>query len=267
LERWKKLPYLMDYQEAGTPKPGAAVLAEMMGGGYKLPLLITENYGRGRTAVLATSGTWRWQMSQPLGDTTHHMFWQQLLRWLVWDTPGHVLASTSRQILFDDGHIELFADVRDQDYNPAPAAQVQAHVIGPDGITAMVDMAPVPDRPGSFQAEWTAEKPGSYIVEMRGTDEGRELGRDVLNFERVDGVAENFHTEQNRDLLERLSAQTGGRYWRPQEISKLASEIPYSEAGITMSETKDLWNLPVVFLAIVLLRAGEWLLRRRWGIV
>ncbi len=29
IERWKKLPYLMDYQEAGTPKPGAAVLAEM----------------------------------------------------------------------------------------------------------------------------------------------------------------------------------------------------------------------------------------------
>ncbi len=29
VERWKKLPYLMDYQEAGTPKPGAVVLAEM----------------------------------------------------------------------------------------------------------------------------------------------------------------------------------------------------------------------------------------------
>jgi uncharacterized membrane protein len=266
-ERWKKLPYLMDYQEAGTPKPGAAVLAEMMGGGHKLPMLITENYGRGRTAVLATSGTWRWQMSQPLGDTTHHMFWQQLLRWLVWDTPGHVVATASNQMLYDDGHIRLFADVRDESYNPAPGAQVEAHVIGPDGITAMVDMAPVPDHPGSFQADWTAEKPGSYVAEVSGTEEGKELGRDVLNFERIDGIAENFHAEQNRDLLERLSAQTGGRYWRPEEISKLAEQIPYSEAGITMSETKELWNLPAVFLAIVLLRSAEWLLRRRWGIV
>ncbi len=66
-ERWKKLPYLMDYQEVGTPKPGAAVLVEMTGGGRKLPMLITQNYGRGRTAVLATGGTWRWKMSQPLG--------------------------------------------------------------------------------------------------------------------------------------------------------------------------------------------------------
>ena len=68
VERWKKLPYLMDYQEAGTPKPGAVVLAQLNAGNQKLPLLITQNYGRGRTAVLATSGTWRWQMSQPLGD-------------------------------------------------------------------------------------------------------------------------------------------------------------------------------------------------------
>jgi len=266
-EHWKKLPYLMDYQESGTPKPGAAVLAEMIGGGHRFPLLITENYGRGRTAVLASSGTWRWQMSQPLGDTTHDMFWRQLLRWLVWDTPGHVVATVSNPMLLDDGHIRLFADVRDESYNPAPGAQVEAHVIGPGGITAMVDMAPVPDRPGSFQAEWTAEKPGSYVAEVSGADQGKELGRDVLNFERMDGVAENFHTEQNRDLLERLSAQTGGRYWRPQEISKLADQIPYSEAGITMSETKELWNLPAVFLAIVLLRSAEWLLRRRWGIV
>ena len=89
VDRWKKLPYLMDYQDPGTPKPGAAVLAQMRAGGRDdAALLITENYGRGRTAVLATSGTWRWQMGLPLGDTSHDMFWRQLLRWLVADTPG-----------------------------------------------------------------------------------------------------------------------------------------------------------------------------------
>src|SRR5712671_2579905 len=99
VERWKKLPYLMDYQEAGTPKPGAVVLAEMIAGNRKMPLLVTENYGRGRTAVLATGGTWRWQMSQPLEDQTHEEFWQQLLRWLVMDTPGHIVASVPSQML------------------------------------------------------------------------------------------------------------------------------------------------------------------------
>jgi hypothetical protein len=96
---------------------------------------------------------------------------------------------------------------------------------------------------------------------------GASLGRDVLTFQRIDGVAENFHTGQNRDLLERLATQTGGRYWRPQDLSKLVDDIKYSEAGVTTRETLDLWNMPIVFLALVLLKAGEWLLRRRWGIV
>ena len=95
----------------------------------------------------------------------------------------------------------------------------------------------------------------------------QELGRDVLTFQRMDGVAENFHTEQNRDLLERLASQTGGQYWKPADLAKLAAGIPFSEAGVTMRETRDLWNLPLVFLVLILLRFSEWWLRRKWGIV
>jgi uncharacterized membrane protein len=278
--KWKTLPYLMDYEDPGTPKPGAARLANMITPeGRKLPLLITENFGRGRTAIMATGGSWRWQMSSPLGDTAHDLFWQQLLRWLVSDTPGHVAASVPAQMLFDSGAVTITADVRDQNYNPAPDAKVEAHILGPSGVSALVEMAPVPDSPGQFQAVWSAPKTGAYLTEVtaqrsisnngseRDTGKMKELGRDVLTFQRMDGVAENFHTEQNRELLERLAAQTGGQYWKPADLAKLAGSIPFSEAGVTVRETKDLWNLPLVFLVLVLLRFSEWWLRRKWGIV
>lgn len=267
VERWKKLPYVMDYQEPGTPKPGAVVLAEMSAGGRKMPFLTTQNYGRGRTAVLATAGTWRWQMSQALEDQTHEQFWQQLLRWLVTDTPGRVVASVPNQMLFDDGDIQLSAEVRDKTYLPAGDARVQAHILGPAGIAAQVEMAPDPNTPGAFHADWTADKPGSYLTEIVATRGTEEIGRDTLTFARMDGVAENFHTEQNRELLEKLASQTGGRYWRLQDVSKLPSEISYSEAGITIRDTKELWNMPAVFFVLILLRCSEWLLRRKWGAV
>lgn len=267
VERWKKLPYVMDYQEPGTPKPGAVVLAEMSAGGRKMPFLTTQNYGRGRTAVLATAGTWRWQMSQPLEDQTHEQFWQQLLRWLVTDTPGRVVASVPNQMLFDDGRIQLNAEVRDKTYLPAGDARVEAHILGPAGIAAQVEMAPDPNTPGAFHADWTADKPGSYLTEIVATRGGEEIGRDTLTFARMDGVAENFHTEQNRELLEKLAAQTGGRYWRLQDVNRLPSEISYSEAGITIRDTKELWNMPAVFFVLILLRCSEWLLRRKWGAV
>jgi len=266
--KWKNLPYLMDYEDPGTPKPGAAVLANMITPeGKTLPLLITENFGRGRTAIMATGGSWRWQMSSPLGDTAHDLFWQQLLRWLVSDTPGHVAASVPAQMLLDNGAVTLTADVRDREYNPAPDAKVEAHILGPSGVSALVEMAPVPDNPGQFQAAWSAPRVGAYLTEVTAQRNGTELGRDVLTFQRMDGVAENFHTEQNRDLLERLATQTGGQYWKPADLGKLAGSIPFSEAGVTVRETKDLWDLPLVFLVLLLLRFSEWWLRRKWGIV
>jgi uncharacterized membrane protein len=266
-ERWKKLPYMMNYQDPGRVKLGAATLLEMTANGRKMPLLITQNYGRGRTAVLATGGTWRWQMSMPLEDQSHEAFWRQLLRWMVTDTPGQIITSVPSQMLFDDGRIQISADVRGKDYVPAPDARVEAHILGPEGTAAQVEMAPDPNTPGVFRADWNAEKPGPYMAEITAKRGEEELGRDVLNFQRMDGVAENFHTEQNRPLLERLAQQTGGRYWRPQELSRLPNEISYSEAGITIRDTKELWNMPAVFLLILLLRSSEWLLRRKWGIV
>ena len=89
-------------------------------------------------------------------------------------------------------------------------------------------MAPVPDNPGQFQAAWSAPKTGAYLTEVTAqradpkTGTVKELGRDVLTFQRMDGVAENFHTEQNRELLERLATQTGGQYWKPADLGKLA---------------------------------------------
>jgi putative glutamine amidotransferase len=269
-ERWKKLTYLADYEDAGPPKPGATVLAQMNAGRRKLPLLITQNYGHGRTAIMATGGTWRWQMSEALGDRSHDLFWQQLLRWLVADSPGPVTASTPQSVLMDEGYVQLSALVRDRQFQPASDAHVTANIAGPEGTSALIDLTPSRDTPGLYQAEWTAEKPGAYLAEVTAESAGTQpqvLDGDVLTFRREDGVAENFHTEQNRTLLKQLSSQTGGRYWEPSDLKNLPRDIAYSEAGISVRTTNDLWNMPVVFVLLMGLPAAEWLLRRKWGVV
>ncbi len=209
-------------------------------------------------------------MSEALGDPSHDLFWQQLLRWLVAESPGPVGASTPARVLMDEGRVQLTAQVRDKTFQPAADAHVIAHILGPQGVTALVDLEHSPDTPGQYQVEWTAEKPGNYLAEIVAEgvgDSPQELGRDVLTFEREDGVAENFHTEQNRRLLEQLAAQTGGRYWKPSDLKNLPRDISYSEAGISVRTTKELWNMPIVFLLLLALPIAEWLLRRKWGVV
>jgi hypothetical protein len=235
-----------------------------------LPLLITQNYGHGRTAILATGGTWRWQMSEALGDPSHNLFWQQLLRWLVSESPGPVVASVPERLLMDEGHMQLTAQVRDRQFQKATTAHVTAHVVGPPGVDALIDLTPSEDTPGQYQTEWNAEKPGAYLAEVVAESTGnqpQELGRDVVTFQRSDGVAEHFHTEQNRHLLEQLSSDTGGRYWKPSELNDLPRDISYSEAGISVRSTKELWNMPIIFLLLLALPIGEWLLRRKWGVI
>jgi hypothetical protein len=267
VERWKNLPYLMNFQDAGQKKPGATVLAEArLTSGAKLPLLTIQNYGRGRTAVFATAGSWRWKMLQPVADRSHATFYSQLLRWLVNDTPRRLTVSTPKQILDDESTVKLRADVRDKAFLPAADATVEGHILG-DGVAETIDMRPDALDAGVYNAEWTIPKAGSYVVEVVAKRGVEDLGRDVLTFRKNDGVAENFHVEQNRELLEKLSAETGGKYYKPEDAKKLGRDINYSEAGITVRETRDLWDMPVVFLLLLMLRSGEWLLRRKWGVI
>ena len=88
-----------------------------------------------------------------------------------------------------------------------------------------------------------------------------------MTFRREEGVAENFHREQNRELLEKLADETGGRYYKPSDAKRLPDEIAYSQAGITSHEMKDLWDMPALFLCVLILKSAEWFLRRRWGVV
>jgi uncharacterized membrane protein len=267
-ERWKKMPLVANYNDVGEPKPGAVVLMNVVPPkGGKIPLLAVQNYGRGRAAVFATGGSWRWKMWLEHTDRSHPMFWQQMMRWLAAEAPGPVMISTSRQVVADETAVPLRVEVRGKDFKPRSDVQVQARVMGPDGPAGTVELTPQPLESGVYTTVWNAEKPGAYVVEVMAHRGQEEIGGDVLQFRREDGVAENFRMSQNRELLEKLADETGGRYFKASEAGKLASEIAYSEAGITTRETRDLWDMPAVFLLAFMLRASEWLLRRKWGVV
>ncbi len=268
VERWRTLPALADYQELGEAKPAALVLAEgETSTGRRFPLLAVQNYGLGRTAVFATGGSWKWKMLQEHTDTTHQVFWQQLLRYLVADSARQVSVSTPRQVLFDEGSIALRVVARDKAFAPLADAKVDVHVMGPEGLSDSVELTPSAAEPGVFEGTYEATKPGAYLMEVAATRGSELVGNDVITVRRENGVAENFRTEQNRDLLRKLAEETGGGYFTPENAAKLADEVSYSEAGITTRQMRDLWDMPIVFLLLILLRGAEWLLRRRWGAV
>lgn len=272
LDRWKRMPQVANYAVMGAPKPGAVVLMNVAEQGHRpSPLLTVQNYGRGRVGLFATAGSWRWKMLQEHTDRSHAMFWAQLLRWLVTETPGEVLSSTPRQVLSDDTHVPLRVSVRDRNYDTVSGATVQTTITRPDGNSEVVELKPDPLEPGTYTGDYTAEKAGTYVAETAArqtlSNVKTEFGTDTLTFRREDGVAENFGAAQNKDLLEKLSSDTGGNYYTPGNAKRLSDEVAVSEAGITGHDNLDIWDMPFLFLLAILIRGGEWILRRKWGVV
>lgn len=266
-ELWAGMPQLADFQRIGDLKPAAVTLLGMRHGRELLPLLVRHNYGRGRAVIFATGGSWRWRMGLPSDDARHDTFWQQLLRSLVAGTGGTVRLSTDRTSYADESRVSLRAEVRGKDYRHATEAEVSAVVTPGSGEPTTLALRPSPDEAGVYEAELDASEHGVYRIEVTAHSGDARLGADTLHVRREGGVAEFFGPERNADLLSRLAEGTGGRFWELGEVDALPEEIRFSEAGITAREVLDLWDMPALFMFLLLLRASEWVLRRRTGVV
>jgi hypothetical protein len=261
---WQGLPDLADFQPIGPLRPAAIVLLESVSGSAVSPLLVTQRYGRGSTWLLAAASTWRWRMRLPHEDTRHSEFWRQLLHAIVVATPPRISLDAEPRISGDGAPVELEATVQNEAFEPINDAVVDVTIEGDDGSRATQRLTATGRGDGHYRAVVTPPAEGLYRLQMSAVKGKDALGDASLHTRRIDGLLEHFETQQHRALLERLASETGGRYWSPQDLAGLPEAIRYSKAGMIERQTLDLWNLPIVFLVLLLLKGGEWLLRRAW---
>ncbi|HEX7035821.1 MAG TPA: vWA domain-containing protein [Pseudomonadales bacterium] len=256
-DAWASLPPLGDHQPLGALKPAATTLLEVLIDGEPRPLLVTQPYGLGTTAVLATATTWRWQMRTPPHDVRHTLFWRQLLRQLA------EAARQQREVRLtatDDG-IEVALIERDELFEPRRVARAHALVFGPAGVEQRLELTSE-GVSGVLRGRHPVSDPGVYRVDVHPPGDPEPVTR----FVRIGGErAEHFEPARNDALLERIAESTGGRYWRPEEIGDIARALTFDAAGLKRIERFPLWDMPAALLLLVALKGGEWLLRRRWG--
>lgn len=261
LDAWQELPEVADYQLTGNLKPAAVTLLAADTDVGRVPLLVMQTFGKGHAYILATGGTWRWQMSMPLEDTKHEMFWRQVLRALVASAPENVSLEAAR--VGPGAAIALRAEFRDDGFNPLDAVSVTVIASHASGEAVTVAMRPG-EEPGVYTGELLPTDPGTWYFEAIAAKDGVPVaaGRSSLLHEAVQ--AEYFGFRANPELLRRVSETTGGRYFDAGNLDGLTDLLRYSSAGITETEYRSVWDAPAVFFLLILLKGGEWLLRRRW---
>jgi uncharacterized membrane protein len=268
--RWDSLPPLTMVNRIGSLRAGATLLlsGRTEDGRSDVPVLAWQRYGRGFSAVFGVQDSWLWRMdtSIPVEDKTHETLWRQLVRWLVDDVPApfEVAASPSRVapgepvMLRAQVSTPLFVDVND--------ATVTATVTAPDGRTQSLPLEWALRDDGSYSARFTPTDTGRYVIEavaQRGRDSVQVATSTLLVDERGADVAQ---AELRASLLKRIADETGGKYYALADADRVADDAIFTNAGVTVREARDLWDMPVVFLLMALLLGAEWAYRRWRGL-
>jgi uncharacterized membrane protein len=262
-KRWLSMPALAGATALGAPRPGAQVLAVANTVDGVRPLVAVHRYGRGRAMVFTGEASWRWRMQLPSTDRTHEMFWRQTARWLASGAPDPVDAAPLGNVI--PGTIQrVSVDVRDRAFEPVRNADVTMRITMPGGEVRDLRPTLLDARAGRYAAQTRFDQPGVYRV----TAQARR-GRDLLGSSDqwvLAGAAdvEMADPRLNEDVLRRVSRASGGRYLEGTDISRLGALLASSSDPVP-PRLQELWHNIWIFIAVVMLLAAEWYLRRRWG--
>ena len=262
---WRELPEIADYQRVGTLKPAAVALLSVDTGTATSPLLMTQPFGRGHSYILASGGTWRWQMSMPVEDQSHETFWRQLLRTLVASAPKNIALAASDKTGVSG--VALRAEFKEDDFTPMENIGVTAVVSHEDGATLSVGLEPSADEPGVYHANFEPDTTGTWYVEAVAERDNAPVSTARASLFHEMGQAEHFNIRSNPNLMARLSESTGGQVIAASDVDTVADLLRYSSAGITELEYRSIWDALAVFLLLLALKSGEWLLRRHWSTI
>ena len=253
---------------ADTDRGSASLPGDAFAGGENRIVMAFQRYGRGRSIVLAVQDTWLWQMHHAvsLEDQSHETFWRQLLRWIVAETPDAVEATAVEETVEAGEAVTIEATVLDAGFLEVNGADVNARITLPTGETRALPMEWTISDDGRYTAAFTPEMNGSYEIEVQAERDTTRLGSAATSVRVAPGTAEFRDPRQRRSLLERIADETGGRYYTPASAATLPEDIRFTGGGVTVTEERDLWDMPILFLLLAGLMGAEWIHRRRRGL-
>jgi hypothetical protein len=289
--RWPRLPPHY-WAIVGQPKPGAQVLAvaddpanpNQPTRAQDHAVIVRHNYGLGRVLFVGIDSTWRWRYR--MGDTYHHRFWGQVIRWAASDRPlltgnQFVRFGPRDPVYSPEQEVEVIVRLSELAKQLSPTALAGIRVWKQtDGAPEAVGLFPLSKRPGSgreFDGRLRDLPGGSYTLEVVIPELGEQLngppdktGQPEPLRARFDVIApdsgELGETTMNRQLLDDLASRSGGQLVLPEEASKLVELLTAKPATRTTRQEWPLGRSWWTFALVVSLLTLEWGVRKWVGL-
>lgn len=163
--------------------------------------------------------------------------------------------------------VTLTSDVMDPEYKGVNEGRIAAHITAPSGKVEDVPMEWTVEQDGEYRARFTPGEDGLYRIAVDGQDKaGVAVERGTMAMRVAPSDAEYFDAAMRTPLLRRVAEETEGRFFRASETASLADAISYSGKGVTVTDERELWDMPIVLFCLMGLMGGEWLFRRTKGL-
>ncbi|MCD6304496.1 MAG: hypothetical protein J7M21_05995, partial [Planctomycetes bacterium] len=237
-------------------------------------LIACQNVAAGQVLMLSFDRTWR--LRYRVGDTYHHRFWGQVVRW-----------ATANKLQAGTDFVKLGTD-RTR-YEPGRTIHVRAKIVQPDLTPVISDNVAVKLYRGGRlllrkKLQYRQSSAGLYEADVRVAGSGRyrlELeapeAEPILAAEKVRRVTTEFSVDPvgsreerelsaDRDLLARLAAKTGGVVVEPYDAADVLDRLGPASLVHRQRREVRLWDSWPLLVLIITLGTIEWVLRKRVGL-
>lgn len=289
-KKWSEFP-VHYWGVEGRLKPGATRLAFAMDPKKKdAPattdaLFAQQRYGAGHVLYLGIDSTWRWRFKS--GDTHHHRFWGQALRWAAADKllpAGNkvVRFGTREAVHRSDQPVDIAVRFHPE-AGPLPADLAPRARILPVDFGQPVAVTTLSQRPGQprlFTAQVRDLIPGRYRVEVDLPPGLQKFAAGSSDKKKPDRAAE-FTIKPPEDvetkdltvdwqLLSNLARQSGGEFFTAETVDRLVDLLERRVTRHDVPEQLRPWrDEPAVWwlLGVILtLLSLEWISRKLAGL-
>ncbi len=232
------IPPLFGYVATQPKEAGQVILQTPKGD----PLLAVWQYGLGRAVAWTSDATGRWA-AEWVPWEGFPVFWAQTVRWTITQGRNSALESV---VMLNEATARLTVDARDVGAGEVllNGLALEANVVAPNGEVSNVALQQV--APGRYEADFTPETAGAYLIRVAGQAENGATVGQTLGW--VLGYSPEYRNlAANEPLLQRLAELTGGRGLRVgEETAVFTHNLPSEPA------TRPIWPW-LTLLAVLLL--------------
>lgn len=266
---WKNLPGFYWCAAVQKSRPGAEVLAvhsSMRNEWGRVPLLVTQQSGSGKSLFMGTDSAWRWRRG--VEDKYHYRFWGQVVRWM--SHQRHLAQGQGIRLSFspEDPHIGdtifLQTTVLDASGFPIEKGNVVARIESPAGSTERLTFTPVTGGWGVFKASFLPQQGGRYKLTVTSESPARDLETEIIV---TKPKREKLGQPTNALALREVADITHGTFGAPQELEKIVQTISALPEPQPIEKRLRLWAEAWWGGIIFALLAIYWTARKLAGMI